>query len=300
MTSKTHHWFIWIVLIAAIYSCRSGNSEPDAYGNFESVEIIVSAQVQGTLLKSDIREGSKVDSGQLLGLIDSTSAWLKKQQLLAQKGVIGSRLNNIDLQLKVQDEQRANLEKEVIRIEKLLKENAATEQQWDDITGKLRVLDSQTEAIRSQKKIIAGELAVLQAQLAEADNLLGKCRVVSPVSGTILEKYADQGELISPGKALYKVANLDEMELRVYVSGSQLSSIAIGDSVDVQIDGPDKTIQSIKGTIAWISSQAEFTPKIIQTREERVNLVYAVKIRVKNDGRLKIGMPGEVSWHKAP
>jgi HlyD family secretion protein len=281
-----------------IQGCGSSGDDADAYGNFETSEVIVSAQSQGVLQSLDINEGSIVEKGNIVGHIDSSTSWLKKEQLLAQKSVIRSRKNNIDAQLKVQNEQRINLEKEVRRLENLLRENAATQQQWDDITGKLRVLDSQTEAIRSQKNIIIGEQAVLDAQIDEVENLLEKCRIESPISGTILEKYADAGELVSPGKALFKVANMEEMELRVYISGSQLSSIEIGDTVLVRIDGPGDSLESVKGVVSWIASQVEFTPKIIQTKEERVNMVYAVKIRVNNDGRLKIGMPGEVVWSK--
>lgn len=289
--------FMLLSLIAALLQgCSSNNDNADAYGNFETDEIIVSAQAQGVLQTLSVNEGDVVDAGKILGRVDSSATWLKMQQLLAQKAVILSRLNNVDAQLQVQAEQRINLEKEVLRLENLLKESAATQQQYDDFSGKLRVLDSQTEAIRTQKNIVKGELAVLEAQLDEVDNLLEKCRIVCPINGTILEKYADAGELVTVGKSLLKVADLEKMELRVYVSGSQLPSIGLGDSVTVRIDGPDESLQLVKGVVSWIASQVEFTPKIIQTREERVNMVYAVKIRVSNDGRLKIGMPGEVVW----
>jgi HlyD family secretion protein len=289
--------FIPITVMALmIHACGSGNDEADAYGNFEAHDIIISAQVQGVLQSLELSEGVIVNAGTVLGRIDSSTAWLKKEQLLAQRSVILSRLNNIDAQLQVQAEQKLNIEKEVARLEKLLEENAATGQQYDDITGKKRVIDSQTEAIRSQKEIVKSELAVSEAQLNEADNMLEKCRISSPISGTILEKYVVAGELVSPGKSLFKIANLNEMELRVYISGSQLSDVAIGDSVSVRIDGPEGSLQYIPGVVSWIASQVEFTPKIIQTKEERVSMVYAVKIRVQNDGRIKIGMPGEAVW----
>jgi HlyD family secretion protein len=277
-----------------LISCGNNGDEADAYGNFEADEIIVSAQSQGVLLQFDLTEGSELIKDQFVGRIDSSVPSLKKKQLLAQYNVIDARLQNIDVQLKVQDEQRINMAREVDRMEKLLQDKAATQQQYDDLSGKLKVLDTQTETIKSQKKVIHGEQSVLKAQLEEADNLLEKCRVISPISGTVLEKYIDAGELVTPGKALFKVADITEMELKVYISGSQLSSVAIGDTVTILVDGKDKTIKTTKGVVTWISSQAEFTPKIIQTREERVNMVYAVKIRVANDGSLKIGMPGEV------
>ena len=284
---------IFTILIV-LTSCGKYNHEADAYGNFEADEIIVSAQSQGILTFLDAKEGDLIEKDKLIGKIDTTVPVIKKAQLKAQNSVITARLNNLEAQLKVQEEQRNNLVREVSRMEKLLNERAATQQQYDDMLGKLKVLDSQTEAIRSQNNIIQGEKSVLIAQLDEVSNMLEKCRIVSPIRGTVLEKYVEAGELVSPGKSLLIIANIGEMELKVYVSGAQLSSIAIGDTVDVMIDNSDKTLQTLKGKVCWISSEVEFTPKIIQTREERVNMVYAVKIRVSNDGRLKIGMPGEV------
>lgn len=279
-------------------SCNNSNQEADAYGNFEADEVIVSAQSQGILLSLDAREGDAVEKDRMIGLIDSSVPALKKNQLLAQKSVIRARTMNLDAQLKVQEEQRANLAREVGRMEKLLRDKAATQQQYDDILGKLNVLDTQTEALKSQHHIIAGELLVLNAQLEEVRDLLRKCRIASPISGTVLEQYAEPGELVTPGKALLKIAQLGTMELKVYISGAQLASVAIGDTVKVFIDRADDRVQPLDGVISWISSQVEFTPKIIQTREERVNMVYAVKVRVGNDGRLKIGMPGEVVFRE--
>jgi HlyD family secretion protein len=279
-------------------SCARKNHEADAYGNFEANEVIVSAQSQGILTFLEVQEGDLLEKDKVIGQVDPTVPGIKKEQLLAQNIVIAARLQNLEAQLKVQEEQRINLVREVNRLEKLLSEGAATQQQYDDILGKLKVLDSQTEAIRSQKNIIYGEKSVLSAQFEEVSDLLKKCRIVSPSRGTVLEKYVEAGELVSPGKALLKIADVGEMELKVYVSGAQLSSIAIGDTVDVMIDGKDNTLQTLKGIVSWISSEVEFTPKIIQTREERVNMVYAVKISVENNGRLKIGMPGEVVFNE--
>ncbi|HLO58298.1 MAG TPA: HlyD family efflux transporter periplasmic adaptor subunit [Bacteroidales bacterium] len=277
-------------------ACKGDKDSADAYGNFETDEVIVSAESQGELIQFGIHEGDKVNKGQFLGRIDSTDVSIKKNQLMAQHSVILARIRNLDAQLRVQDEQRANLVREVNRITNLYNDKAATQQQLDDINGKVKVLDSQTEALKSQKSIIAGEQSVLSAQLQEVDNQISKCRIVSPADGTILEKYTDAGELVSPGKALFKLANLNEMELKVYISGSQLSSVSIGDTVNVTIDSESGEMQTIKGIVSWVASQVEFTPKIIQTKQERVNMVYAVKVRVNNDGRLKIGMPGEVRF----
>jgi HlyD family secretion protein len=285
---------IFLVLVSA---CGKSEKEPDAYGNFEANdEVIVSAQSQGTLTFLNVNEGEVLEPDQLVGKIDTIATSIKMNQMAAQQTVINARLQNLEAQLRVQDEQRANLVREVNRIEKLRQEEAATSQQYDDIAGKLKVLDSQTEALRTQKNIIAGERSVLMAQIDDAKNLKEKCRIINPIKGTVLEKYAEANELVSPGKALYKIANTGKMELKVYVSGEQLPSIALGDSADVMIDSAGGNLHKIPGIVSWISSQVEFTPKIIQTREERVNMVYAIKVSVMNDGRLKIGMPGEVMF----
>jgi HlyD family secretion protein len=294
--SKLFFSGIILPIIVWLASCGKNNHEADAYGNFEADEIIISAQSQGILNFLKINEGDIIESNKIIGKIDTSVPILKRNQLMAQHKVIAARLMNLDAQLKVQEEQRNNLIKEVNRLEKLLNEGAATSQQFDDLTGKLKVLDSQTEAISSQRNIINGERSVLTAQLDEVSNMLEKCNIYSPIRGTVIEKYVEAGELLIPGKALFKVADISEMELKVYVSGSQLSSIAIGDTISVMIDKQDKTLKKLKGIVSWISHEVEFTPKIIQTREERVNMVYAVKIRVRNDGQLKIGMPGEVMF----
>jgi HlyD family secretion protein len=291
----------FIIIIVLAFSCDNANNQSDAFGNFESDEVMVSAQSQGILSYLNLSEGDFLEKDQLVGKIDTITAILKKKQLLAQQSVIKARLQNLDAQLDIQNEQRINLVREIERIEKLLNDNAATQQQYDDIKGKLSVLDAQTEAIRSQKSIIVGENSVLLAQLNEVENMLEKCSVINPINGTVLEKYVETGELVIPGKALYKIADVSEMELKVYVSGSQLPAIAIGDTAVIYIDSDEGEMQKLNGSVTWISSEVEFTPKIIQTREERVNMVYAVKLRVKNDGRLKIGMPGEVVFsHKSP
>jgi len=284
------------ILLACLLTVSCGNHDfqADAFGNFEADEVIVSAQSQGVITSLDLDEGSVLKKGQLVGTIDSSTAFIKRGQLMAQQAVVSARLRNLESQIHVQEEQRINLAREVDRINKLLKDGAATPQQSDDMHGKLNVHDSQTEALLSQRNIIRAEASVLNAQLDEVNNQLEKCKIMNPIDGTVLEKYVEENELASPGKALFKIANIDKMELKVYVGGSQLPSIAIGDSVAVLIDAPDASLQTLPGKITWISSQVEFTPKIIQTREERINMVYAVRIRVSNDGRLKIGMPGEV------
>jgi HlyD family secretion protein len=287
---------LMIILIAV--SCQRSEHKADAFGNFEADEVIVSAQSQGNLIRLEVTEGVILEKGQVVGKIDSAVPAFKVSQLKAQQLVHQSKLQNMDAQLNVQQEQRINMDREVKRIENLMESAAATRQQYDDLSGKLKVLDLQTEIIKGQKNTILAERSVLNAQLSEAENLLQKCTIINPLNGVVLEKYAEAGELVTPGKALYKIANISELELKVFVDGSQLSAIEIGDSANVFIDSRDNTMQSMPGIINWVSPQAEFTPKIIQTREERINMVYAVKVRVKNDGRLKIGMPGEVIFGK--
>jgi len=290
---------VWpAICLLLLISCKQSDNDADAYGNFEAEEIMVSAQSQGIILSLEPEEGDYIAKDKLAGMIDSTNLWLKKLQLEAQMKVIRAKIMNIDNQIKVQDEQRINLNREVERTRQLLKDNAATEQQYDDLYGKLKVFDLQTETIHSQKSIILSESTVLDAQIAEARELLRKCRIVNPVEGTVLEKYCEAGELATPGKSLYKVADISNIILRVYISESQLSTVLLNDTVSVYVDIPGGETDELTGRVGWVSSEAEFTPKIIQTREERVNMVYAVKILVKNDGRLKIGMPGEVRFNK--
>jgi HlyD family secretion protein len=280
-------------IILFTQACSSGNDQVDAYGNFESTEIMVSAQMPGKLLSFKIDEGDYIHEDSCVGIIDTLPVAIKMAQLMAQEKVTLAKRHNLDAQLRVQEEQRANLARELKRIESLLKENAATPQQYDDLEGKLKVTDAQTASLKSQYNLIMAELSVLDAQLAEIKNQMEKCFIINPVEGTVLVKYAEQGEIVTPGKSLYKIANLKEMELKVFVSGAQLADIAIGDSVKVRIDKGKKDYYMLNGVICWIADEVEFTPKIIQTKDERVNMVYAVKIKVKNDGSIKIGMPGE-------
>lgn len=290
---------ILVVIILVMLACTSDDNQADAYGNFESTEIIVSAQMQGTLLSFNIKEGDFLVSDTCVGIIDTTPVTIKRSQIMAQRKVTLAKKLNLDAQLMVQEEQRSNLLREFKRIESLLKENAATPQQFDDLDGKLKVLDAQTASLKSQYSLIMAELSVLDAQLAEIKNQLEKCLIYNPAEGTVLVKYTEQGEMVTPGKPLYKIADTKEMMLKVFVSGAQIADIAIGDSVIVRIDKGQKGYHVLKGVISWIADEVEFTPKIIQTKEERVNMVYAVKIRVKNDGSIKIGMPGEAIFQKS-
>ena len=285
--------FLGIVIFS---SCSQNNKNSDAYGNFESREVIVAAESQGKILSLDVEEGDVISPEKPVGWIDTTTFSVKKEQLRARKHATAARLDNIESQIAVQKEQIDNLQTEKERVEKLLKEEAATDQQYDNITGKLRVAKKQLESIRTQKKSVYREIEVINAQMKEINTNIERCRVENPTKGTVLEKYMEQGEFAGPGMALYKIADLSRMDLRVYVTGAQLPHIKIGNEVEVLIDKNEKENQKMTGKIVWISDKAEFTPKIIQTKEERVDLVYAVKIRVKNNGQIKIGMPGEANF----
>ncbi len=289
---------ITVVVSVSLFSCNNNGDESDAYGNFESDEVIVSAQMQGELKQLKIEEGQEVKADQMVGLIDTATLSVKKDQLEAKKEATAARLTNIEAQLEVQQEQIETFETEEQRIKKLLKDGAATQQQYDNIAGKLRVARKQLKSIRTQKNSVYREMNVIDAQVREVEENMNKCLVKNPVKGTVLEKYLEKGEVALPGKAIYKIADLSTMYLRVYVSGAQLPNIKIGQKVEVLIDKDEVSNQKLNGEITWISSQAEFTPKIIQTKEERVDMVYAVKVKVQNDGRIKIGMPGEVNFNE--
>ncbi|MGC9353922.1 MAG: HlyD family secretion protein [Mariniphaga sp.] len=292
MKSKT----IIFALFGLILSCSNQNNRSDAFGNFEAETVIVSAETSGKILQLNVEKGQKIGAGEVAALTDTVQISLKLQQIEAQKAAVEAKRQSIHAQVAVFEEQKKNLQINEKRISQMLTDGAATQKQLDEITGQIGVIDRQIESTKTQFISINKELQVLETQKATSRDLLNRCKVISPVTGTILETYVEQGELAAPGKPLFKLANLDELTLKVYVSGAQLSNIKIGQEVDVLVDKNETETQSFSGKITWISPEAEFTPKIIQTKEERVKLVYAVKVAVKNEGTLKIGMPGEVSW----
>jgi HlyD family secretion protein len=284
-------------MLMVTLSCGNNKDKADAYGNFESDEVIISAQNTGDLIMFDIEEGMQLKKGQLVGIIDTTSLVLQKKQILAQKRVLTAKNENIRSQLEVQAEQLKNLEREKSRLENLFRQEAATEQQYEDMKGNVDVAHKQLESVKTQFRSVDAEGKVLESQLNLIQNQLDNCMIINPLDGVVLEKYANNYELVTVGKSLYKIANLKDMELLVYVSGSQLAGLKIGDSVKVFVDNSSNGLMEFPAVISWVSSEAEFTPKIIQTREERVNMVYGVKLIVKNDGTIKIGMPGEVKFN---
>ena len=291
---KTIKLIIGLSLIAStIISCNSDTNKADGYGNFEATETTISAENNGKLIQFTVEEGKTLQKGEKVGHIDTIQLALKKELLIVSKNVIFSKSKGVLSQISVLKAQlkTANISK--TRIENLLKENAGTQKQLDDINGKIDVINQQIKSIEIQNLPIVNELKNIDVQLKQVEDQLQKSVITNPVNGTILVKYTEPNEITSFGKPLYKIADLSTMQLRVYVSETQLSNIKIGQEVTVKID-QNEAMKNYTGTISWIASEAEFTPKIIQTKEERVNLVYAVKIDVKNDESLKIGMPAEM------
>jgi HlyD family secretion protein len=275
-------------------ACKNGEKKSDAYGNFEAVETIVSSETAGKLLSMEVKQGDQLEVGKLIAQIDTTEIILKKLQTEAQLVASETKRQNVTAQINVLKEQKKNVQTTQQRISKMFADKAATQQQLDDINGQLNVLDKQVLATNTQFQLIASEMEVVKRQLDLFNQQLSRSMIKSPAKGTVLETYLETGELATPGKPVLKMADLSNLELKVYVSGAQLPNVKLGNEVKVLIDSGAIEMQSFSGKISWISSESEFTPKIIQTKEERVKLMYAVKIVVANDGSLKIGMPGEV------
>ena len=286
-----------IFLSLIVSSCTDSDDKSDAYGNFEAVEITVSAEANGKLLEFNVEEGQTIDEGEIVGYIDTVQLNLKKQQLDQQKNTVRTKYNNVFSQVSVLQQEKNNALIEKNRIEKLIKDEAAPEKQLDDINARINVIDKQIASVQSQNSTTFQEVKTIDTQIDQLTDQINKSEITNPIKGTVLIRFSEPSEIVNYGKPLYKIADLSIMELRVYVSGDQLPSIKIGQEVTVIVDKNKEENRTLKGTISWISSKAEFTPKIIQTKEERVNLVYAVKVRVNNDGTLKIGMPGEIMFN---
>jgi HlyD family secretion protein len=289
---------IGLTLLPILFSCSNGNGNFDTTGTFESEEIIVSSEAMGKLLKFEVEEGMKLKKDQIVGLVDTTQLYLKKKQLESSIKVVLIKQPDIPTQLATIQEQIAAAEREKKRIGNLVKTNAATTKQLDDINSQLDVLNKQYEATKSSltitKQGLQSETLPLISQVEQIQDQINKSIIKNPVSGTVLTRYARQDEITSNGKALYKIADLSEMILRAYINGDQLGQVKLDQKVKVFVDKGDSKQKEMDGEIYWVSSKAEFTPKTIQTKDERANLVYAIKVRVKNDGYLKIGMYGEV------
>lgn len=287
-------------LLVLLSACGNDPDDFDATGTFETVETIVSSEVSGLIKQLDIREGQVLQAGEFLGYVDSTQLVLQKKQLQARIDAVLSKRPDIATQIASLQEQLKAAEREQVRIHNMVKSDAATPRQKDDIDAQVDVLRKQIDAQYSSLDIsttsLTRETLPLRAQIEQLNDQLDKCRIVSPINGTVLTKYAEPNEVTAPGQPLFKIADLSELILRAYVTGTQFSNLELGQQVTVLVDEGPEAYRKYEGTIEWISDKAEFTPKTIQTKEERANLVYAVKIRVKNDSRLKIGMYAEVKF----
>tara|TARA_R110002049_G_scaffold87533_1_gene221889 strand:- start:34698 stop:35591 length:894 start_codon:yes stop_codon:yes gene_type:complete len=281
------------ILATSLFSCGNTNGKADGFGNFEATEITISAENNGKLMQFAVNEGDLLKKEQFVGYIDTIPLALKREQLEVSKAVIGSKSKGVLSQINVLNAKLKTAKTNKARIENLIKDNAGTQKQLDDIQGEIDVVNQQIRSVEIQNAPVVNELKSIDVQLQQIDDQIQKSKVINPINGTVLTKYAEPNEIVTFGKPLYKLADLSTMQLRVYISETQLASIKIGQDVNVKIDDADG-MASFKGTISWIASEAEFTPKIIQTKEERTALVYAVKVDVRNDGRLKIGMPAEL------
>ncbi|MBD0850132.1 HlyD family secretion protein [Maribacter arenosus] len=290
---KATYKIIIAITLTTFLSCSGNGDKADGYGNFEATETTVSAEANGKLLFFDVEEGHVLEENTVVGVIDTIQLSLQRDQLQATKNTIFSKSRNVLSQREVLKEQLKVAQNDQQRIVNLIKENAATPKQLDDINGQIEILKQQMKSVETQNAPIVNEVKGIEIQIQQIEDKIQKSIIQNPIKGTVLAKYAEPNEITAFGKPLYKIADLDIMELRVYISETQLANIKMGQKVEVKIDDAN-SMKSYKGTVSWISDSAEFTPKIIQTKEERVNLVYAVKIRVKNDGSLKIGMPAEM------
>lgn len=304
--------FLMIVLILS--SCNNKNKISDATGTFEAEEVIVSSEIAGKLLSFNVEEGDRLTPNAVVGTIDAESLELQKDQVEAS--IVALQEKTMDVrpqvavlqgQLSVQETQLNTLMTEKRRTENLVRADAAPGKQLDDINNAIAALQRQMDVtikeitaqrsnIGTHNSSVLSEKQPLLKTVAQLNERISKANIVNPVAGTVLTKYAEAGEMTAAGKALYKIADLSYLDLRAYITGGQFSKVKLGQPVKVLIDKGDKDYKEYTGTITWISGKAEFTPKTIQTKEERANLVYAMKVRVKNDGYLKIGMYGEAKF----
>ncbi len=287
-------------LSTTFVSCGKSNEDADASGTFEAVEVIVSAEAAGKILSFTAKEGQTLKAGEIVGSIDSTQLFLRKEQLLSSKKALQSRRPDVQKQIAALEQQITTAKSERNRVENLVKANAANQKQLDDANAQIvflaKQLDAQKLTLQNTNEGISDDTKGLDLQIAQLENQLSKCKITSPIDGVLLLKYAEMGEVAAPGKALFKIANTQNMILRAYITADQISNIKTGQKVKVLADFGEKDSKELEGIVSWISDKSEFTPKTIQTRDERANLVYAVKISVKNDGYLKIGMYGDVKF----
>ncbi len=283
-----------------VVSCTKNKNDFDATGAFESVETIISTEAAGTLLQFNVEEGQVLSANQPIGIIDTTQLYLRKKQIEAQIDAILGQKPDIPVQIAALQEQLKQAELNQQRLKNLVKADAAPQKQLDDANTQIdvikRQIEAQTSTLDINSQTVSRNVPPLEKQIAQLNDQLRKCRIINPVHGTVLTKYAQQFEITAPGKALYKIAELDTIILRAFVTGTQLSQLKLGQKMTVRVDDGSQKMKAYSGLVFWISDKSEFTPKTVQTKEERADLVYAIKVRVVNDGFLKIGMYGEVKF----
>ena len=293
MKSKT---FFLILLAASITlaSCNRNGEKADAYGNFETDETTISAKVGGELVSFNIVEGQVLKAGDQVGLIDTLALHLQRAELQANLQSTAAQQQNVAAQIKVAKDELARVQADQKRITAMYAKNAATQKQLDDINSAVNIAQNKLQVLQTQYPAIEAQIAAIKAKVDLLEKQLEDAVIINPVNGTVLAKLIEPNELAAPGKPLYTVADVQNLNLRAFISGDQLAQFQVGDTYTVKVDGPDGELISYPGELIWIAETAEFTPKTIQTKKDRVDLVYAIKLRVKNDGKLKLGMPGEV------
>ena len=289
------------ILFITLVSCGSKEKEYDATGVFEATEVTVAAKQSGVLMRFDVNEGDEIALGKEVGLVDTTQIWLKIQQAGATKGVYQSQKPDMEKQIAATRQQLAKAKQDQQRYKELVADGAAPSKMLDDATNQVAVLqkqlDAQISSLSTQLSTLNSQLSTVDVQVSQLQDQLQKCHITTPIKGTILEKYVEKGEFVAIGKPLFKMADTEQIFIRAYVTSAQLKDIKVGQKAKVFADYGDGQKKAYEGTVSWISSRSEFTPKTILTDDERADLVYALKVAIKNDGYVKIGMYGEVKFN---
>lgn len=281
---------MWVVLA----SCQEQANQPDAYGSFEATTMAISPEIGGRIMELDLQEGQTYQKGQTVGWTDTIQLHLQKTQLRAKKSNIASKLDQVQAQLSVHEAQIEKFQTELKRFRSLVETGGANQKQVDDLENQLEVAKRQKRATASKISEIQSSMESVERQITQVKDKIQKCRISFPTKGTVLQQLKEEGEFARTGSPISRIAKLDYLEFKGFITGTQLSKVELGQQVTVRIDDTEDTYQRFTGEITWIAEEAEFSPKNIKTKEERANLVYAMKVRVKNDRALKIGMPGEI------
>lgn len=297
-TNNMRHtvWILSTVLFVLFTSCNKQENEADAYGNFETEDYIIASESQGKCHFLGIQEGDKVKFGEIIARIDTSNLSLQIKQLMAQKEAIKAKFPAITAQVEIQETKLESLRKDEKRIRNMLEQKAATQKQLDDILTQIQLTEKSIAQIKTQNASLFAELNVIDSNVDIIRDQISRATITAPANATVLDLYVHEHELLAPGKPIAKLADMENMTLKAWISGNQLAEIEVGEIVDVRIDKGDGCFYTYEGKVSQIANKAEFTPTVIQTKEERIDLVYAMEIKVRNDGRIKIGMPAEVMF----